>query len=270
MKLYDNHTHTRFSPDGKMNMDEAVDRAVELGLGGICFSDHYDIDIPGGSDAFSFDIRKHQEEIDMLNCRYGSGIKILKGIELGLQKESLSKTRSLADGYEFDSVIASIHFLEGLDPYYGEYYLGKDRKHAYMNYYETMYDCIREYEDFDILGHFDYIARYSSYEAKSIKYKDFPDHFDTLFRYLSENGKVLELNTKSYDVSSVNSVELDPDILRRYSEMGGEAVSLGSDAHAVSRIAEGFQKMLGVAVDSGIRYVCHFENRKMVCDRICL
>jgi Histidinol phosphatase and related hydrolases of the PHP family len=46
LKLFDTHTHSEFSPDGRMTMEEAVESSLAKGLGGISFTDHF---VCGGS-----------------------------------------------------------------------------------------------------------------------------------------------------------------------------------------------------------------------------
>ena len=249
-------------------MSESAQAAVDMHLAGLCISDHYDLECPGGTTAFSFDIDEHQAEIDRLQKVHGDRIKLLKGIEVGVQVHCIDKVRKLVDDHSFDLVIASIHFIEGMDPYYGEYYKGYDRATAYRKYFEHMYECITGLENFDVLGHFDYIARYAPYPDYSIKYRDFPDHFDEIFKYLIYNGKVLEVNTNTYRERDGKSPELDLNILKRYRELGGELISLGSDAHDTFRVGENLEEYARKAYSAGIRYTCHFEERKLVGSRI--
>lgn len=268
MKLFDNHSHSEFSPDGRMTMEQSIVKAAETGLAGIAITDHYDMDIPGGSKAFSFDPEEHHRKVDELTGKYGLPIKVLKGIELGLQPHCLDKIRDFASGYRFDTVIASLHFIDGLDPYYGEYYQGLERKQAYGKYFEDMYFCIRNFEDFDILGHFDYIARYAPYSEQSIMYRDFPDLFDEIFKYLVYNDKALEINSNTYRIRNGRTPQLDINILKRYRELGGDSISLGSDAHETVRIGENLEKYAALALSAGIKYTCHFDRRRKACDKI--
>lgn len=262
MLFFDNHTHTTYSPDGKMSIREAVESAVSSNLGGIAISDHYDIDIPGERQVFTFDIEEREMQLLNIRSEYEDKIEILNGIELGMQPHCMEDVRRLSEHPGFDSIIASIHFIEKSDPYFGEYYIGKEKGDAYRRYFETMFGCMKALENFDILGHFDYIARYAPYKDKQVTYREFGDHLDTIFRYLSGNGKVLEINTKSYNTEEKHFTVLDENIIRRYAELGGEAVSLGSDAHRAERIGEDFRKYAELSKKCGIKYICRFKNRK--------
>ena len=262
MPYFDNHTHSTYSPDGKMTMEDAVLSSINTGLKGISVSDHYDIDIPGDRQVFVFNIGERNEKLRKLAEKYEGRITVMSGIEIGMQPHCIEKTKELLRENTFDNVIASVHFIEKSDPYFGEYYIGKEKKDAYRRYFESMYECMKKLEDFDILGHFDYIARYAPYNDRYVYYREFEDHIDAILKYLTENGKFLEINTKSYNPNDAHHTVLDTDIIKRYAELGGDAVSLGSDAHNTDRIGEGFAKYAAILKGCGIRYACRFVGRK--------
>jgi histidinol-phosphatase (PHP family) len=268
--LFDNHNHSQFSFDGRTSVEASAKAAAEKGLGGICFTDHCDFYVPRVKENFErtvpeeFDVDAQQAEIDRLQGKFG-GLRIFKGIEIGLGEKNHEKTRKLFKEKKFDEVIASVHYLEDQDPFWGGYYKGKTFKEAYGTYLETLYKEAVWLGDFDILGHYDYVARYAPYPQESVLYKDFPDLWDTILKYLAENGKSLEINTKTYqEYKGGRTPKLDLDILRRYRELGGEAISLGSDSHNPERVADKFGLYSEILRDNGFPYLAHYEGRKLV------
>lgn len=264
-RLLDNHSHSSFSTDSKMDLKEAVEVAIDRGLQGIVFTDHIDLGIPEGGPQFTFDIPSQQRAIDSqieFFKNVAPDFKILKGVEIGVDIDSMSQIRNILDNHHFDTVIASQHLIEGFDPYYGGYYDAYDYKQAYGRYLEVFYRGITLMKDFDILGHYDYIVRYASYPQVSITYSDFGDIMDTIFRYLIENGKVFEINTKTYQLYRGRTPVLDIDLLKRFRELGGEAISFGSDAHNVGRIGEKFDWCRTLAIDCGLRYQVYYRERR--------
>ena len=271
MVLFDNHNHSQFSFDGKRTSVEASARAAaEAGLGGICFTDHCDHYVPPMKASFEnvvpeyFNVEEQQAEISRVQSLIGDRTRLLKGIEIGMYEECHEQIRKVLDENSFDQIIASVHYIEKTDPYYGGYYDGKDWKQAYGTYLETIYREMKWLEDFDIMGHYDYIVRYASYPVTSIRYRDFSDIFDEMFRYLIQEGKALEINTKSYEGHRGRMVELDNDVLLRYREMGGEIVSLGSDSHEPSRIGAGFTRHAAFLKSLGFRWTAHYESRRLI------
>lgn len=272
MVLFDNHNHSQFSFDGKRSSVESAAHAAEAqGLGGIAFTDHCDFFVPEMKAAHetvvseTFDIAAQQEEISRVQeIPDLRGLKLLKGIELGMHENHRDDVRKILEENRFDQVIASIHYLDDTDPFYGGYYEEKDWKHAYGHYLETIYKEMTALKDFDIMGHFDYVVRYAPYPQTCMKYKDFSDIFDEMFRYLIHEGKALEINTKSYQEYRGRTVTLDNDVLLRYKELGGEIISLGSDSHDPSRVGHNFEDFALLLKSLGFRWTAHYEHRKLV------
>lgn len=272
--IFDNHNHSQFSFDGKKtSVENSAKAAFAKGLGGICFSDHCDFYAPPLKLTFEdyepevFDVSLQQKEIDRVRAVMGQQdrpFEILKGIEIGMYEESHDEIRQILSEHSFDQVIASVHYIEQSDPYYGEFYDGKDHIAAYGKYLETIYREMTWMKDFDIMGHYDYIARYAPYPEATVRYRQFSDIFDEIFRYLIREGKALEINTKSYQENKGRITELDPDILKRYKELGGEIISLGSDSHDRERIGKDFARYAGILKAAGFRWTAHYSNRKLV------
>ena len=271
MVLFDNHNHSQFSFDGGRTSVEASARAAAAaGLGGICFSDHCDHYVPPMKASFEnvvpeyFDVDEQQAEISRVQSLIGDRLRILKGIEIGMYEDCHEQIRKVLEENSFDQVLASVHYIEQTDPYYGGYYEGKDWKQAYGGYLETICREMTWLQDFDIMGHYDYIVRYASYPVTSIRYRDFSDIFDEMFRYLIYEGKALEINTKSYEGHRGRIVELDHNVLLRYREMGGEIISLGSDSHEPTRVGAGFTFHAELLKSLGFRWTAHYEQRRLV------
>lgn len=269
--VYDNHNHCQFSFDGKSTTVEGSARAAAAaGLSGMCFTDHCDVHTPPMKAAFenmvpeTFDIPAQQAEIDRVNALLPD-FSIFKGIEIGVQKPYRDEIRKVLDANHFDEIIASCHYLEETDPFWGSYYENKTWKQAYGHYLQTLYEeLVWLGDDFDIMGHYDYIVRYASYPETSILYKDFSDILDMILRLLAQEGKALEINTKTYQDYKGRTPVLDPAILKRFRELGGEFISLGSDSHKADHTGFNFRNTIAFLQSLGFRYLVHFENRKAI------
>ena len=269
MKFFDNHNHSTFSPDSKSSVEEIVRSAMAGGLAGIAITDHYDIDAPSRDQEFSFDPAKQQAEIDRVTIELApqmqrSGFQVMKGIEVGLQPGSMQQIKDFTGKYKFDTVIASIHFVDGTDPYKGTYYTDKDHKEAFSHTLEVMYKTAVDFRDFDILGHYDYVARYSPYGpgCRDITLAQYGDWIEPILKFLAQEGKTFEINTKTYKNHKGYVPVLDTAILKRFRELGGDALSLGSDSHATDRIGDEFEKYAYIAKECGFRYLVYFRERK--------
>lgn len=270
--LYDNHNHSQFSFDGgRTSVGKTVNSAIGKGLAGVCFTDHCDFFVPPMKAQHEeyvpevFDVEARNAEIDKVNAKCPQAFHVFKGIEIGVQKSERDKIAAHLEKYSFDEIIASVHYLDDTDPFWGGYYEGKTWRYAYGHYLETLYDEMVWLGDrFDIMGHYDYVTRYAPYPECSILYKDFPDILDSMLRYLAENGKALEINTKTYQDFKGRTPVLDKNILMRYRELGGEIISLGSDSHDADRVGFNFERTAALVSRCGFRYLAHFDKRKPV------
>lgn len=274
MVLFDNHNHSQFSFDGKRTtVEQSARQAVASGLGGLAFTDHCDFFVPEMKAAQEnlvsevFDVVPQQEEVDRMQALLrseGNELKILKGIEVGMHEDCHEQIRKILTDNTFDQIIASVHYLDGIDPFYGGYYEGKTWKEAYGHYLETIWKEMTWLEDFDIMGHFDYVVRYAPYPQASLRYRDFSDLLDEMLRYLIHEGKALEINTKSYQTYNGREVTIDKDVLLRYREMGGEIISLGSDSHDSHRVGHRFEEHALLLKSLGFRWSAHYEGRRLI------
>lgn len=270
--LYDNHNHSQFSFDGgRTSVGKTVNSAIGKGLAGVCFTDHCDFFVPPMKAKYEeyvpevFDVEARNAEIDKVNAKCPQDFHVFKGIEIGVQKSERDKIAAHLEKYSFDEIIASVHYLDDTDPFWGGYYEGKTWRYAYGHYLETLYDEMVWLGDrFDIMGHYDYVTRYAPYPECSILYKDFPNILDSMLRYLAENGKALEINTKTYQDFKGRTPVLDKNILMRYRELGGEIISLGSDSHDADRVGFNFERTAALVSRCGFRYLAHFDKRKPV------
>ncbi len=269
MKFFDNHNHSTFSPDSVSSVEGIVKSAISKGLAGIAITDHYDIDAPSRDQEFFFDPALQQAEIDRVTLDMAGeiqqcGFQVMKGIEVGLQPGSMQKIKEFTNKYKFDTVIASIHFIDGSDPYMGTYYTDKDYREAFIHTLEVMYSTAVDFRNFDILGHYDYVARYSPYSpgCRDITLAQYGDWIEPILKFLAQEGKTLEINTKTYKNHKGYVPMLDTAILRRFREYGADALSLGSDSHNLERIGDEFGKYAYIAKECGFRYLVYFRERK--------
>ena len=264
--MFDCHVHSSFSGDSEMEAVTACDRAIELGLTGIAFTDHLDYDYPDYDEKFLIDFDKYSGFMDSIKTQYTGRLKIMKGIEVGIQPHVIEDTTKVVEKYDFDFVIASVHIIDKMDPYYGEYYKGKSKEQAYSRYLEAILTSVTDFDNFDVVGHIGYIRRYCSYDDRTLRYQDFSDVIDCILKTVISKGKGIEVNTSGY--KDMECPIPDFDIIRRYVELGGEIITMGSDAHFPEHMARNFGHVRDRLGDIGFKYTAHFEQRKVVFDKI--
>ena len=265
--MFDCHMHSSFSVDSEMNHVEACETSIKLGLSGIAFTDHLDLDYPESDESFNFDFNDYFKALTDIKAEYKGRLNVLRAVEAGIQPHVLDETLKIVDSFPFDYVLASVHVIGGIDPYQREYYKGKSKLEAYERYLEEIYFMITQFESFNMVGHFEYIIRYSQYADKTLRYVDHSDIFDSILKELIKQGRGFELNTGTYRDPSIPA-EYDFEVLKRYRELGGELICLGSDAHRTVHIGLRFDYYAQMIRNAGFTYTVHFENRKPVWDKL--
>ncbi|MCR5742370.1 MAG: histidinol-phosphatase HisJ family protein [Lachnospiraceae bacterium] len=261
--LTDNHTHTCFSGDSDAPVRAQIEAAISKGLGGITFTDHCDPDFPVEPDMFSLDFENYFKQMRTVREEYAGKIDVQIGLELGMRTDQEELLNSIASSHPFDFIIGSIHVVDGYDPYYKEYWQDKGAYEGLYRYFQSAIDCLKMYDFYDTFGHLDYIFRYVPEEENHYTWLDFKDQIDEILRIIIERGKCLEINTAGLKYG-LGYAHPHPDILKRYAELGGSRITLGSDAHAPEHIGYGFKETAKVLKECGFTNYIRFENRREV------
>ncbi len=267
--LSDYHLHTHHSGDSKAPMEDMIKRAVELGLKEICFTDHMDLDYPDcydlPKDPFTLDIPAYRSELFKYKEMFADDITVKYGIEIGMQKSCLEANKSIVRDNDFDFVIASIHLVDGLDPYYESFWSGDTVENIYNRYFDATLENITLFSDFDVLGHLDYMSRYVfPKDDKTYSYERFNDRIDEILKYLADNGKGLDINSKVLASDPDGTPNPCPEAIKRFKELGGRIITFGSDAHAPAGIAAGFDRLRDIALSCGFTEYYTFEGRSPI------
>lgn len=258
--LSDCHVHTSFSGDSDTPPEVQIERAIELGLKYICFTDHHDHDVVSDI-CFELDIDSYFEKMTALREKYRDSIDIGIGIELGLQVHLADYLTNLVKKYPFDYVIGSVHFIDGLDPYYPKYFFGRSEREAYERYFSAVLENISSMSCYDSLGHLDYIVRYGPNKNRDFSFNSYKEYIIPVLQRLIADGKALECNSGGY-AAGLGNPNPCCEILTEYYRLGGRLVTIGSDAHTPERMAYCFDDTADVLIKSGFdKYAC-YHNRK--------
>ncbi|HBQ63460.1 MAG TPA: histidinol phosphate phosphatase [Clostridiales bacterium] len=265
MEIYDSHIHSCFSTDSIMEADAACAAAVQKKLAGIQFAEHVDIDYPGHEAEFDVDFIKYLATVFRLKQQYEGRLKVGAGIETGFQPHTRKQTEAIVARHRgsLDIIIQSVHIFRHQDPYTGEIYEGKTMRQVYGTALEEILASLQAGWPFQVVGHLEYITRYFPYPDRSLRYMEFPDLYDEIFKKLIEKGRGLELNTGSLraDPGAESRFAFDRQLYTRYRECGGEIITLASDAHRTEHLgfaladAAEFLKHCGFS-----HYTCFMEQ----------
>lgn len=267
MILSDYHCHSSNSGDCDEKMQTQIEAAISKGLKYLCITEHNDFDYPDPLPAhideacsFLLDASTYYKEyIKMRDTYSGKDFNLRFGVELGMQKQITADNKSFVKKYPFDFVIASTHVLYHEDPYYGEFWDGREESKIVRDYFEDIYENICLFTDFDVYGHLDYIVRYG--KNKSYNFSDYSDIIDEILRKLVDMGKGIEINTCGLR-NKLKYPNPAPEVLTRYRELGGEIITVGSDAHCHEHVAWNFDVAENLLKDCDFKYYTVFKERK--------
>lgn len=265
MNLVDFHLHTNFSSDSVAKPESIVDSAISLGLKHICITDHNDFDYPleDGKIVFDLDIDKYFPVILQLQERYAKQLRINIGVEQGLTTVNPERIENYAAKYNdiIDFIIGSSHMVYGIDPYFKDYWDGRTMNQGVETYLTSIIENIDCCSNFDVYGHIDYIIRYLPRELGDYNYRTHLEMYETILKKLINKGKGIELNSSGFKYG-LNQPHPRLELIKFYRELGGEIITIGSDAHAPQHVGIGFDKVPEILEAAGFRYFTVFNKRK--------
>lgn len=265
--LGDIHVHSCFSADSDADMEEEVQKAISIGLPCLCFTDHIDWDFPIKDVEYDFNLDEYFRQTADLKKKYRDRIRILTGVELGLQPHLSDRYKEMLKSHPFDYVIGSQHLVYGMDPYYPETFEGRTETEVYRRYFEETLASIKAFHNFDSMGHLDYIVRYGKKHGGIYSYRMYADVIDEILKLLVKYNIALELNTAGIR-KQLGFPNPHPDILRRYRELGGTLVTVGSDSHRAFSLGFAFDTAADILRACGFTHCVFFEKRRPIFVRL--
>lgn len=257
MYLTDYHCHSILSPDGYVPLAEMARAAVDAGLSEVCLTDHCDLLDSDANRVHTYDWRPALEQFQATLPQFEGRLKLRLGIEFGMGHLDPAESEAILDQPELDFVIGSVHNLceekGGTDFYYVEYNSRADCDRALDDYFDSLDKLVRT-DYYDVLGHIIYPLRYMHGLGSMEPYYG---RIHELLRAAARMGRGMEINT--YRGNTLG--EWRP-VLERWKDVGGEIVTVGSDAHQPQHIGLGVREAYELLRDTGFRYVAVYEKRK--------
>ena len=255
--MFDYHLHSTVSYDGHGTSEEMIASARSAGLKEICFTEHLDYQhcIPRAQTTYTLEAyhSAHAPQCDADLC-------VRHGVEVGLTPWNQQEIARDVAAYPYDFVLGSVHFIDDEDPYLHPYWVGRDPLQAEKQYFEELLTCVALHNDFDVLGHLTYISKCKAHPCpRIIPLAVYRDYIAQIMTTLISKGKGIEVNTSGMD--RIGDFLPGADYLRLYKELGGEIVTIGSDAHAIDRVGQYSDRALAMLKEI-FGHVCTFQNRK--------
>jgi histidinol-phosphatase (PHP family) len=219
-------------------MERSCERALEIGLPALAFTEHADFALVHEGQ-HSVDIAGYLDAVERCRAKF-KGLRILTGVELGEPHWYPRETAEVLAAAPLDQVHGSIHCirLDGdlLDASQFRTQKGIDFPRAVREYFRETLAMVDSGQPFETLAHIDYPKRYWLAGAAPYREEDYKEEIRAILSAAARTGRVLEVNTTRGDT-------LCPDltVVRWWRELGGQAVSYGSDAHQPDKVGAGFE-----------------------------
>ncbi len=269
MGLYDQHVHSLHSHDSTAEPAECALKARAQGLSGLTFTEHYDYEAyPEEPAHCAYDDDKFTRAIADLRSRFGDSVQIGKGVEVDYQPTNLPRIVDFLQAHSFDLVLLGVHYCRGEAVFDPRVWERSDPVTVTRRYLETVLEaigaCVKLRRGstpvFDVLAHLDFVKRYSLQFAGADHVEGQEQLLDEILHGCLSAGMTLELNTSTLRKGHAEGMP-GTGILRRWAQLGGDAVALGSDSHRVDEVGSDLGRAAQMLLRAGIQQQAIFEKR---------
>jgi histidinol-phosphatase (PHP family) len=257
----DYHMHTPLCQHAAGPMEAYVERAIELGLREVGFSDHNPL--PNG---FGANVRMKESELEYyvqrvtdLQFQYRGKIDVMLGLELDYIEGLEDYLARQIAAYPWDYILGSVHYLDrecrvgswsknypgGIDEHYTRYF-------ALVRQLAQSGLC-------DIIAHLDVVKRNAQVPTPRGL-----DQVTATLQTIAQAGLAVEINTSGYRHSElVDGPQPYPALpFVREALALDIPLTVNSDAHAPEQVGTKFGEIEGFLKKSGCQHLARFNRRQ--------
>lgn len=266
MKIFNSHTHTCHSHDGKGTVNDICRKALEENIMGFAVTDHCDCEYYYDS---AIPEKLTQSFIEAKACqhKYKDKLIVSCGVEIGDAVFAPDFAKKIINLHKWDVVLGSVHAvrMSKLDMPFSTIdfsTLSDELIYRYIEqYFSDMLEML-ETQDFDVLSHLTVVLRYIVYKYK--RQVDIKKYYPVITEILKKTialNKCLEINTSGY---AEGYLMPDTDILKMYKKLGGKSIAVGSDSHTPDMLCAGLNESVAIIKKLGFDTLTYFIDRKPV------
>ena len=267
--MFDSHIHTKYSDDSEALIDDYCKIAVKKGINGITFTDHVVIYKYKDYDTYN-NLLKCKSEALLKRKEYEGKLEILFGLEISEAFSNPKFEEEILTIKDLDVVLCSLHDNMPIESLGFNSYIRKNDftkisndkiKQILLIYYGILKETAKK-SDYDVLSHITYPFRYINCRDKvGFNVFEIKNDIEEILSTVIKRDKALELNTSMSDDDFFMPSE---EILTLYKKLGGEKVTLGSDAHTAMNVGKGFEKGKELLKKCGFSKYYYYKNRKPI------
>ncbi|WML41457.1 histidinol-phosphatase HisJ family protein [Neobacillus sp. OS1-2] len=258
MYLMDYHHHTNHSFDSTAIMEEVCRRALENHINEICFTEHFSVN-PLAPTYGHMNFAKYFSEIRDCQEQFHGRLTIKAGIELCEPHLLMDQYAQTLRTLHLDFILGSVHNINNQKLRL----VGKEHhQHAYQLYFEELFKMV-SVADIDVIAHFDLMKRYSYKEFGNYLFEDYQEIIEQILKKSIERNIGIEINTSGLRTSLKETLP-SMNIIRRYRELGGEILTIGSDSHKAETVGANLVEAYRMAKECGFHTIYKFDRRKAI------
>lgn len=251
---------SRDAEDPAMMMCESAERQ---NLYAVTLTDHCECNTYQ-EEGYDRSVRQSYFEAKKAAAVFQGRLRVYAGVELGQPLQNLPAAQDVLSSCSFDFVLGSLHNLAGMEDFY---FLDYDRQNVpdlLTRYFDELLEMVR-WNGFDSLAHMTYPYRYivGEHGIPAALYPDYGDRIDEILSLLVKNRKALEVNTSGLR-QKLGQTMPPLQVLRRFRQLGGQYVTLGSDAHRWGDIGSGIEEGLALLLQAGFDRFTVYVGREPV------
>ena len=258
--LSDCHTHSDCSPDASDPTMMLCECACRLGLYALTITDHCECNVYR-EEEYDRSVRQSYFEARKASAVFHGRLHVRAGIELGQPMQNIEAAEDILDACDFDFTLASVHNVQGMPDFYELDYSQVDLTKTLHQYFDEILETI-EWGKFDSLAHLTYPWRYIVCEhGLAIDDVQLSGRIDEVLTALIKNGKALEVNTSGLR-QKLGETMPNLQIVKRYYELGGKLVTLGSDAHRWPDVGAGMEEGMKLIRQAGFTHFALYSHHE--------
>ena len=258
--LADYHIHSTYSSDGHNTIMELCKSAIKKGIGEIAITDHFEPTMANESCSF-YNQKGYWAYMTKARQVYKGKLSIKLGVEMGQPHLFPEASNAILADFPYDYVLASLHKLsDGRDASEIDY--SRISEEEVCGIYLSQLKELIYWNNFECIGHLDLIKRYSAAVYKrNLSLTSQYELLKEVLKLAIMSGKGIEINTSGLRQAPKETMP-GLDVLKLYRELGGEILTIGSDAHFAEDVGKGLGEAQVLARMAGFRYITVFNNRK--------
>lgn len=272
--LVDIHSHSNLSHDGSDEPLDMARRAAELGVTHYALTDHIEVDEFGLTEWDYFAaIAKFKPACEKIRSKFGDKMKIYFAAEIGQALYDLPAAEKILSENDYDFVIGSVHRTEHYE------HMSKipdtefDRKRVIKEYFDEML-ALAEWGKFSTLAHMTFLMRFVNIDTPSglvcdkekrtgAAFDTYKPIIDKILETIIKKDIALEANSSGYRRGLGGPMAGAP-FIKRYRELGGKMITVGSDAHEVCDVGADIPQCIELVKELGFGEICVFEKKEPV------